>query len=89
MSQIDDILELIRKARMDTNAAAQKLSEAVHLIAALPTQPDITKVCPHCGVATRGPLSLAEHVYNSHNGPVPAHMLEAERLAGITAEEAA
>lgn len=34
--------------------------------------------CPHCGVSLGGPRILAEHVYNAHDGPTPAHYLEAE-----------
>jgi hypothetical protein len=79
----DDILELLRKARMDYTAGVAKINEAIRLVAALPTSPDLTRKCPQCGVTTRGPLSLEEHLHTSHGGPLPEAWARAERLAGF------
>ena len=35
-------------------------------------------ICPRCGSGFRGPLLLAEHLYVSHDGPVPEHWLAIE-----------
>lgn len=34
--------------------------------------------CPHCEVTERGPRLLAEHIYNAHDGPLPAHWAAAD-----------
>ena len=44
------------------------------------TTPSISK-CPHCGLERKNPRTLAEHIYTSHDGPVPEHWLEAEARA--------
>ncbi len=82
MTTTEDILELLRKARMDTNAAMSKISEAIRMVAALPTSPDLTRKCPTCGITTRGPTSLQEHIHTSHGGPIPDAWARAEQLAG-------
>lgn len=82
----DEILEVLRKARMDTNAAMQKINEAINAIAAMPQPPDPKRKCDQCGVLMRGPNALAEHIHISHGGPVPEAWLRTERLAGITEE---
>jgi len=40
--------------------------------------------CHHCGIPFRGQYALEEHVYRSHDGPIPQHVLRAEVLAGFT-----
>jgi len=37
--------------------------------------------CPQCGLEIKGALTLAEHLYNSHDGPVPAHYAAIEARA--------
>lgn len=76
---------VLKKARYDLTAAQAKISEALRMVAAmdLPENAGERVACPRCGAKLQGTLLLAEHVYNSHDGPVPAHWLELEaRLAG-------
>ncbi len=76
-----DALALARRIRMDLTNAQAKLTDVIETLAALPEAP--SSRCPKCDVPLRGPLSLAEHLYNRHGGPLPDHMAKAERLAGI------
>ena len=83
-----DIFELLKRMRYDLTALQAKLTDAQNMLAALnlPAQREVK--CDVCGLRFRGTLSLAEHLHVSHNGPLPAHWLEAERLAGIGADSA-
>lgn len=81
----DEALELLRKIRMDLTNAQAKITDAMNAIASLPQPAKPDSVC-HCGVRTRGPLSLQEHIHTSHGGPLPEHWARAERLAGIVDE---
>jgi len=38
-------------------------------------------VCPVCGLKTKGPRSLSEHLYTSHDGEVPEAWERSERIA--------
>lgn len=76
----EDSLELCRKIRYDLTAAQAKLTNIIEALASLPPTPK--SVCCICGLHLRGPLSLAEHLYTSHDGDLPDHWAQAERLAG-------
>lgn len=78
-----EALDTARRLRMDLTNAQAKLTDVIEYLKGLPDEFDASTACPTCGVKTKGPLSLAEHIHTSHDGPVPAHWLEAERLAGI------
>lgn len=78
-----DAVDLCIRIRMDLTNAQGKLTDVIEALAAIPEPASADRVCPTCGVKTRGPLSLAEHVHTSHGGPLPSHWVEAERLAGI------
>ncbi len=82
---IEDTLAELKRIRMDLTNAQAKLTDAMNLIASMPIPPDSTRTCDICGVTTRGPNALAEHIHTSHDGPVPEAWLEAERRAGIDA----
>lgn len=76
-----EILELARKIRYDLTALQAKTSELLTMAARLEA-PDATSVtCPHCGLRFKGPRTLAEHVYQLHDGPEPEHWLQAEERA--------
>ena len=77
-----DLSEILKKVRYDLTAAQGKLSEAMRAIAGLNLPEPAELVCIHCGLVCGGPKVLAEHLYYSHQGPVPPHWIEAERLAG-------
>ena len=70
---------VLRKIRYDLTAAQGKLTEAIRMVAALDLEEAGERVpCPQCGVRLLGPKTLAEHLYVSHDGPVPAHWQEIE-----------
>lgn len=75
-----ELLEIARKIRYDLTAAQAKLSELLRAAAEL-EPPGEPHRCSHCALPFRGPRGLAEHLYVQHDGPEPAHWVEAERLA--------
>lgn len=66
---------------MDLRAAAGKLAALRAELAALGIADTPRLACPDCLLTFRGPNSLAEHAYTSHDGPVPEAWERAERLA--------
>lgn len=77
-AQPSDLYELLKKIRYDATAIQAKVTDALNVLNELHLAAQPTTPCPRCGLETRGPNSLAEHLYNSHNGPVPAHYTQAE-----------
>lgn len=65
----------------DTKALIAKVSElGIQLsLADLPNPTDLN--CPVCGLKTRGPITLSEHLYRSHGGDVPETWDHIERLS--------
>lgn len=60
--------------RRDLTGAQGKLTELMRQVGALPIDTSTVPIkCPYCELETKGELTLAEHVYNQHDGPVPAH----------------
>lgn len=76
-----ELVEALKRIRYDLTACQAKLSDALKMCADLNLAPPEVSECPMCGARTRGPLSLAEHMYLSHDGPEPQHWIEAERIA--------
>lgn len=74
----DEVYDLARKIRMDLTAAQAKLTDLVNLLNDLQLEDRPRPTCPHCRITFRQQMALAEHVYTSHDGPVPVHWLEAE-----------
>lgn len=72
-----DLLEITARMQMDVSALAAKLVEVRAFVACLPDD-DPASVCEPCRTRFRGPRGLAEHLYHQHDGPVPAHWVEAE-----------
>jgi hypothetical protein len=82
----ETLYELLRKIRYDATAIQGKVTDALNMLAAL-NLPDESRLrCPRegCPLAFAGPATLAEHVYNSHGGPVPAHYERIEALSEDT-----
>ncbi|HEX5370052.1 MAG TPA: hypothetical protein VFY10_11610 [Dehalococcoidia bacterium] len=78
-AQPADLYDLLNKIRYDTTAIQAKISDAFKILNELnlPDQPQA--ICPRCGLGFKGPNTLAEHIHNSHDGPVPAHWLAIEK----------
>ena len=91
MSERHDIWAVADSLQMDLRAASAKLVELRAKLAGLDL-PDPTKLkCPHCELETRGERTLAEHLHNLHNGPIPEHYasIEARSLDPEEPEEEA
>ena len=80
-----DALELAKKMRMDLTQLQGRLTDLMETLAAQPASDQPR--CPTCGVPVKGPLALAEHLHNSHDGPLPQHWIRAEQLAGLATDQ--
>lgn len=78
--QTADAYELLRKIRYDLTAAQAKVTDALKVLAAL-NLPDVSRLeCETCGPLAVGPRGLAEHLFNSHGGPLPEHWQAGDSL---------
>lgn len=78
--QPDDVVELLMKIRYDCTAIQAKVTDALKAVGALNLHRRPEAVCPRCGLEVAGPRTLAEHVRNSHDGPLPEHWAQADAL---------
>lgn len=78
-----DVVETLKRIRYDLTAAQAKVTDALNYLGELNLPERDEARCPICDTKLKGPLSLAEHVYTSHDGPLPEHYAVAERKAGI------
>lgn len=76
-----EIIELAKRLRYDLTACQGKLSDLLKLLGQLDLPDRETFVCPVCRVSSRSKVALSEHIYLSHDGPVPETWLRAEALA--------
>lgn len=76
-----DLLVALRKIRYELTALQARVSDALTLAAALNLPAPERVTCDRCGASFKGSRALAEHAYLQHEGPEPAHWLEAEALA--------
>lgn len=76
----EDAHKLLREIRMDLTAAQAKITDLGKLLGELQLEDRPRPRCPHCGLSFRFNALLAEHVYVTHDGPVPNHYLTAEAL---------
>lgn len=81
MSERHDIWAVADALQMDLRSASAKLVELRSRLAALDLPNPSEAKCPICGVKRTGPRAVAEHVYVSHGGALPAHVIDADRLA--------
>lgn len=77
-----EIWEIADALQMDLRAASAKLVELRARLAGLDLPDPKTLDCPVCGLRTKGPATLAEHLYVSHDGTVPETWERAEQIAG-------
>jgi len=73
--------ELYYAAERDVRSALAKLSELGIALANLNLPAPVDVACPVCGLKTKGPRSLSEHLYTSHDGEVPEAWERSERIA--------
>lgn len=81
MSERHDIWKVADSLQMDLRAAQAKLIELRSMLAGLNFPGPSSMRCGICGLASRGPRTLAEHVYTSHGGPLPEHWSTIDSLA--------
>lgn len=80
-----EIWKVLDAIQMDLRAAQAKLV-TLRSIVAQHNYPDATSSsCPECGLKLRGPRTLEEHLYQTHDGPEPAHWLDEEDSGGLHA----
>jgi hypothetical protein len=78
VSSADSLYEKLREIRYETTAIQGKLSDVFKILESLSIQDAPRPECERCRATFAGPLSLSEHVYQAHDGPVPEHWREAE-----------
>ncbi len=85
----DKLIENLKAIRKDLSILQTNVTEAIRAVAALPTEKFASAAsrCPICGVQTRGPISLDEHLHTSHNGPLPEAWSRAEQAAGLATDQ--
>lgn len=71
--QPSDVYDLLMKIRYDATAIQAKVTDALNALRELELPDRPVARCEVCGLSCRGPNTLAEHVYTSHGGPLPAH----------------
>jgi len=73
--------ELLDRMQMDLRDLQGKLVSVRSIVAGMNLVEPERTLCPKCGdVGLKGPQTLAEHLYNSHDGPVPDHYLAIDAL---------
>lgn len=83
-----ETIVIARKIRYDLTALQAKVTDLLNELGKLDLPDPDALDCPRCGLPTRGPLSLAEHLYVSHEGPVPDHWrrIEARSLEPVDSD---
>lgn len=76
-----EIWKLADALQMDLRAANAKLLELRARLAGLELPDPKIVACPFCGLETRGPRTLAEHLYLSHDGTVPEQWEQAAAIS--------
>lgn len=71
----EDVYERLRKMRMDCSAIQSGITDLFSMLNEIGLQDAPEADCPFdgCPLSFRGPNTLAEHVYTSHDGPLPPH----------------
>jgi hypothetical protein len=83
-----DIWKVADALQMDLRAASAKMVELRARLAALPIGPPSEHLCPVCALPCIGPKTLAEHLYVSHEGPLPEHWASIEQRSAEPEEVA-
>lgn len=72
-TQAADVYKLLHEIRHEATVLIAKANDALTLLAELNISDLPSARCPKCELELRGPLKLAEHIYQSHDGPLPDH----------------
>lgn len=71
--QPSDLYARLKHLRVQCTAVQSGITDVVNMLneMGLSQRPD--SVCPTCTLSVRDELVLAEHIYTSHDGPLPDH----------------
>lgn len=83
MTSRHEIWAMLDRLQMDAREHVARIDTLRQLVAAIELPTAARPACPTCGIAFQLTWQRDEHVYTSHNGPVPEHYLAAERAAGL------
>lgn len=83
----DEILKALKRTRYELSLQQSRIGEIMESVAALPHDAPPELVCPDCRGRWRSANAMAEHRYNSHGGPLPAHIIAAEARADTQGDE--
>ncbi len=75
-----DAFDLLKRIRMDLTAAQAKITDLQKILTELNLKDSPRPTCPTCGLSFKGASLRDEHVYHTHDGPVPPGWLAAEEL---------
>ena len=89
MSKPTGIEAELSKVQYDLTSLKARISEIQRQVADLNITPSERPKCPDCHLTFKGALSLAEHLYNQHDGPMPSHYERAEQQADEPTDEPA
>ncbi len=78
MSDRHDVWTLLDGIQMDIRGATNKMVALRALVSQLELPAPTALDCPVCGLTTKGPRTLAEHLYVTHEGEVPSFWEETE-----------
>lgn len=78
MSAEHPLHNLAAEIGRDLGAAQGKLTELMRQIGEYDLPIPVGVECPKCGIERASERLLAEHLYSSHDGPVPDHYLDIE-----------
>lgn len=81
MSAEHPLHDLAMAIRYDLTSAQGKLTELMRQIGEYDLPVPTKLVCPECGIERSSETILAEHLYQLHDGPVPAHWKRVEGLS--------
>lgn len=85
MTDRHEIWKLLDELQMNNRADAAKLVTLRSLVAGLNLPTPSGLACPRCGLACKGPRTLAEHMHQLHGGPLPEHWKTGDGLVEPTA----
>jgi hypothetical protein len=75
------ILKELAKVQYDLSVMKTRVAGITREVAALNLPAPWKRRCPHCELELRSTTALAEHLYHQHDGPLPPHWDDAEKLA--------
>jgi hypothetical protein len=81
MSDEPDLVAGLKKLRYDLTAMQARVSDLLDQAARLNLPTPRPHICPDCGLVFRSAPRLAEHLFQTHAGPLPDHWQAAEARA--------